>query len=143
MEQNQYVLAGFVIFTICTIMTYLWCLPQSDELKKYYFINDKRVYAKMDIPEFTDLGVISVHTDEGISRVKDTIDNEVHYTETNMPWRKHRDIGKYVHHSDNPNCEVYKSSPMTFGLRTLKQVAINDELTTDYYPLHIFYKMQI
>ena len=130
--------------TACIIIVYIhYCVPVNDSLQKYYFIDNKRVYAKMDIPEFTDLGVISVHTNDGLSRVRDVIDNEVHYTKENMPWRKHRSIGKYIHHSENPNCEVYKSSPMTFGLRTIKQIKMNEEITTDYYPLHMFYKMKI
>lgn len=124
----------FFIFIYCQ-----YFIGPVEPLHKYYEIKDEKVYAKMNIPLFTDLGVISVYSEEGLQRSKDTIENEIHYTSKNVPWRKHRELGKFIRHSENPNTEIYKSSPMTFGLRTIKEIKYGEELITDYYPLEKFY----
>ena len=133
----------FLLLLIFIIFIYLeFCTSPNEPLHKYYEIRNESVYAKMDIPEFTDLGVISVHGD-GVTRSKDVVNNKIHYTENNLQWRKHRELGKYIKHSESPNCEVYHSSPLSFGLRTKKKIHMNDELVTDYYPLDLFYNMKV
>lgn len=136
-------LIAFMIVIVCTVYLFIHYFPDEDVLHKYYSIDNNMVYARMDIQPYTDLGVISIHTDEGLWRVKDTCHNDVHYTAKNIPWRKHRELGKHLRHSEHPNCEVYKSSPMSFGLRTIKPIKVGDEITTDYYPLHSFYGMNV
>jgi len=129
----------FVLFSFCIIFIYLnFLISNEDPLKKYYYIQNNKVFAQQDLPEFTDLGVISVHN-EGLYRIQNKDNNEI-FESNNMSWRKHRLIGKYFHHSNNPNCEVYKSSPLTFGLRTIKPIQMNEEITADYYPLQRFYE---
>ena len=141
--KQYFLFFGFIVLTFLLIYMYVKFLELNNEpLKKYYFIKNNKVYAKMDIPEFTDLGVISIHG-EGISRSRDTCNNVLHYTKTNLPWRKHRELGKYIHHSELPNTEIYRSSPLSFGLRTIKKVDINEEISTDYYPLEKYYDMKI
>lgn len=132
-----------ILLVILIVYTFIYFFPNEDTLQKYYYIENEKVYAKMDIHEYTDLGVISIHTDDALRRVKDTCNNEIHYTSQNIPWRKHREIGKYIHHSEYPNCEIYRSSPMSFGLRSTKSIKAGQEITTDYYPLHTFYEMKV
>lgn len=138
----KWILFIFLCFILFLLYLYSNYLTSSVEpLHKFYTIDNNIVIAKMDIPEFTDLGVISVHTHEGIQRTRDTCTNDIMYTNDNTPWRKHREIGKYIRHSEEPNCEVYKSSPMSFGLRTIHKINIGDEITTDYYPLQRYYNI--
>lgn len=129
-----------LIMYICIIF-----LKRVEEpLHKYYHIIDNNVYAKMDIPEFTDLGVISVHTQGGIDRTnKYDNGNVINKTKSGIPWRKHRDLGTFLKHSETPNCEVYKSSPMTFGLRTMKKIQDGDQISSDFYPLQHFYQSKV
>ena len=136
----------FLLLIICFFIHILsvFCKRVEEPLHKYYHIVDNNVYAKMDIPEFTDLGVISVHTQEGIDRTKKYDNgNIINRTKHNIPWRKHRDLGKFLKHSESPNCEVYKSSPMTFGLRTIKKINDGEQINSDFYPLQQFYQSKV
>ena len=135
-----FLLLLFLLLLCFAIYVFLYFIVSSeDPLLKYYYIRNNKVFAQQDLPAFTDLGVISVHN-EGLTRVKNIGNNELFETTQNIKWRKHRLIGKHFNHSENPNCEVYKSSPLTFGLRTVKPIKMNTEITADYYPLQRFYE---
>ena len=135
-----FLLLSFLLLLGVLIFMYLYFIVSSeDPLLKYYYISNNKVFAQQDLPEFTDLGVVSVHN-EGLSRLKNIENNETFETSQNIKWRKHRLIGKHFNHSNDPNCEVYKSSPLTFGLRTVKPIKMNEEITADYYPLQRFYE---
>ena len=136
----MYRIVIFVIFIIaCICIYYSYFTANTEPLHKYYYIHEERPLAKMKIPDFVDLGVIAIHGNVALRRTRDTTDNQIQYTSNNTPWRKHRELGKFIRHSEQPNCEVYKSSPMSFGLRTIKHIHENEELTTDYYPLQKHY----
>ncbi len=138
---------GFIIVVLLFILIlYILTIHNTnDKLEKYYMVSESKIhglgcFAKQDLPEYLDLGVITVHTYEGINRLRDPSKKcRVFYTKNNIPWREHRLLGRYTNHSENPNCEVYKSSPMTFGMRTIKKIKQGNELLIDYYPLRSAY----
>ena len=133
---------------LCVLAFVLYIVSQRNEpdsLKKYYGVYDSKIhgrgcFADRDIPEFFDLGVITVHTNDGIGRLKDpSREGRYYYSKQGIPWREHRLLGRYINHSESPNCEVYTSSPLTFGTRTITKIHQGEELTIDYYPLRAVY----
>lgn len=133
----------FILFIMCIISVYLhYCASDIEPLHKYYIIKNRTVYAKMNIPAFTDLGIITVHTIDVINRVRDNCDNDIMYSDT-IPWKRHRELGKYIKHSEYPNCEIYNASPTSFGIRTIRVITKGDEINADYFPLQIFYNSDV
>ena len=136
------IIVGLLFVVIIYVLT---IHINSDELQKYYMIDKSKIhglgcFAKQDLPEYLDMGVITVHTYEGVNRLRDpSKKGRIFYTKDNIPWREHRLLGRYTNHSETPNCEVYKSSPMTFGMRTIKKIKQGDELLVDYYPIRSVY----
>ncbi len=136
-----------LLLCACIILLYLYilCCPIQDELDNLYKIGKSPIhgigcFANKKIMPYIDLGVISVHGDEGIKRISDPSKEGRYFKTTNgMNWREHRLLGRYINHSNSPNCEVYRSSPLSFGIRTKSTINYGDELTINYKVLRTYY----
>tara|TARA_Y100000389_G_scaffold166982_1_gene171947 strand:- start:390 stop:821 length:432 start_codon:yes stop_codon:yes gene_type:complete len=124
---------------------YILCFPAQDELDTMYTIGKSPIhgygcFASKKIMPYTDMGVITVHTTEGIKRMDDpSREGRFYKSSTGLNWREYRLLGRYINHSSTPNCEVYRSSPLTFGVRTSTIIKYRDEITIDYKRLRDFY----
>lgn len=133
------------VFIFFYLITFAWKPKnQEEQLDSLYYIGESNIegvgcFASRDIQPFTDFGVITVHTQEGIERYPKYDTDRYFTTEENMPWKEHRKLGRFINHSTNPNCEIYKSSPYSYGLRTTKSVTQNEELVLDYFDIRNIY----
>lgn len=134
-----------VIFLFFYLLVFVW-KPKNKESKldDLYYVNESPIhgigcFASRDISSFHDFGVITVHTKEGIERYPKYNSDRYFKTDEGMPWKEHRKLGRYINHSQNPNCETYKSSPYSYGLRSIKPIKQNDELLLDYFDIRNIY----
>ena len=117
---------------------YLLYNPKSDDLDLYYDIGNSSIhgigcFSKKYIMPFTDLGIITVEGDDAIQKISDPSKKGRFFkTVSGINWREHRLLGRYINHSATPNCEVYRSSPVTFGVRTIKEIDFREEITINY-----------
>ena len=118
----------FLLLLIFIVFIYLeFCTSPSEPLHKYYEIRNESVYAKMDIPEFTDLGVISVHGD-GVTRSKDVVNNTIHYTENNLKITLKIDTfrdffrDRYCSNLKVSHKKYYISSMLKLSLKSFEQI---------------------
>lgn len=141
-----------ILYTILIcILTFLFCcvttihiLNNESFLESLYYISDSQihgngVFAAIAIKKDSDLGIIVIRKKQNMRMFRKYPNDRVFKDKKGILFKEHRDIGRFVNHSTNPNTKIIVNGDFC-RLKTLVEIKEGEEITTDYTPFRIHYE---
>tara|TARA_Y100000389_G_scaffold198012_1_gene233706 strand:- start:9125 stop:9490 length:366 start_codon:yes stop_codon:yes gene_type:complete len=112
-------------------MNSLYYISESD-------IHGKGVFASVRINNDSNLGIIVIKGDHNI-RVHRRYENDRFFKgKDGIIFKEHRDIGRFINHSDNPNTKIMIGKN-SCSLVSIKEIKEGEEITTGYRDFRKYY----
>ena len=133
-----YIIIIFIFSFIFITLSTIHILNNESKFESLYYIADstidgKGVFAKNDIKKETDLGIITIHGLTNIKFYRRYVNDRFHDDHRGEVFKEHRDIGRFINHSDSPNTKIIMKKNKC-KLIVTQNINKDDEIVVDYKP---------